>query len=229
MQLVSKEIKAVIPFYGSDQYVDILEGYHQAFDSIQYHADVWVSATSDKGSFDGSVRTYGKWTGIISTGKQLNLHGYWYFNCDTNALLIEQGNFFDATGMMQAVYNVNHADELINMVEMTSSDKTETEIVAFSAYYQSLMNKLEPNVLSWKFFKFRPIKIILIERYKNKPAILNHIKNISQEGILEKYFGSFLAHFTVEKMTLYGECLNELFIKMGFSNQYIPLIAGYSK
>ena len=68
---------------GYDQYVGMLKGYHAAFDNIKYTADNWLPGTGEDGSLDGSVRTYGTWTGTnVSTGKELNLKGYWYMNFD---------------------------------------------------------------------------------------------------------------------------------------------------
>ena len=55
--------------------------------------------------YEQSVRTYGTWTGTnISTGKELNLKGYWYMNFDTDGKIIAQGDFFDFGGMYDAVY-----------------------------------------------------------------------------------------------------------------------------
>ena len=68
----------------------------------------WLTGTSEDGSLDGSVRTYGTWTGTnISTGKELNLKGYWYMNFDVEGKIIAQGDFFDFGGMVDAVYSKN--------------------------------------------------------------------------------------------------------------------------
>ena len=113
LKLVSKEIKVELPFYGSDivgyeTYTSMLKGYHDAFDDINYTAELWLPGTDSLGVLNGSVRTYGKWTGIqVATGKQLNLKGYWYFGFDDKGLLNAQGDFFDAGGMLNAVYPKN--------------------------------------------------------------------------------------------------------------------------
>ena len=86
----------------------MVKGYHDAFDDIQYNARVWIPGTDSLGVFDGSVRTYGEWTGIqTQTRKKLNLKGYWYFDFDENGLISAQGDFFDAGGMLDAVYPKN--------------------------------------------------------------------------------------------------------------------------
>ena len=79
LALVNKDIELNTSMYGSetvgyDQYVTMLEGYHAAFDNIKYTANNWLPGTGPEGNLDGSVRTYGTWTGTnISTGKELIL------------------------------------------------------------------------------------------------------------------------------------------------------------
>jgi quinol monooxygenase YgiN len=83
----------------------MLKGYHAAFDNIKYTANNWLPGTSPEGKLDGSVRTYGTWTGVnVATGKELNLKGYWYMNFDEEGKIIAQGDFFDFGGMIDAVY-----------------------------------------------------------------------------------------------------------------------------
>jgi quinol monooxygenase YgiN len=57
---------------------------------------------------NGSVRTYGVWTGTqVQTKKELSLKGYWYFGFDEDGLLNAQGDYFDFGGMVDAVYPKN--------------------------------------------------------------------------------------------------------------------------
>ena len=51
---------------------------------------------------------------------------------------------------------------------MSVNNKSKSQINDFSNYYQNQMKALEPNVLSWRFFKSGSEKIALIERYKNE-------------------------------------------------------------
>ena len=110
LALVSEDIESNTSYYGSetagyDQYVAMLKGYHAAFDNIKYTANNWLPGTSPEGKLDGSVRTYGTWTGTnVATGKELNLKGYWYMNFDAEGKIIAQGDFFDFGGMYDAVY-----------------------------------------------------------------------------------------------------------------------------
>ena len=107
---ISKDIESNTSAYGSetanyDQYVAMLKGYHAAFDNIKYTANNWLPGTSPEGKLDGSVRTYGTWTGVnVATGKELNLKGYWYMNFDEEGKIVAQGDFFDFGGMIDAVY-----------------------------------------------------------------------------------------------------------------------------
>ena len=78
LALVSEEIESISSMYGSkpvgfEQYKAMLAGYHKDFDDIKYNANVWLPGTNPEGVLDGSVRTYGTWTGTnVATGKQLN-------------------------------------------------------------------------------------------------------------------------------------------------------------
>lgn len=113
LNLISKDIKNEPPFYGSemigyDVLTSLIKGYHDAFNDIKYTAKVWLPGTDSLGVLDGSVRTYGEWTGVqAETGKQLNLKGYWYFGFDNTGLINAKGDFFDAGGMLDAVYSKN--------------------------------------------------------------------------------------------------------------------------
>jgi quinol monooxygenase YgiN len=111
LALVSEDIKIYTPMYGSsepmgyDVYASMLKGYHDNYEDIKYNAQAWLPGVDTLSlKPDGSVRTYGTWTGKNSiTGKQINLNGYWYFNFDADGKVIAQGDFFDYGGMMQAV------------------------------------------------------------------------------------------------------------------------------
>lgn len=113
LELVSKEIESESSRYGSemvgyDQFVEMLKGYHDAFDNIKYTAQNWLPGTNEEGQLDGSVRTYGTWTGTnVVTGKELDLKGYWYMNFDDQGKIVAQGDFFDFGGMFNAVYPKN--------------------------------------------------------------------------------------------------------------------------
>ena len=72
------------PAYGSEQYgktehIEALAMYQTVFDNILFTADNWLPGVlAETGELDGSVRTYGTWTGVsastgIRTGNRENV------------------------------------------------------------------------------------------------------------------------------------------------------------
>ena len=89
---------------------------------------------------------------------------------------------FNIESAAQNNYNEN---EIIFVVEMDSNEgKSEDDIAKFSQYYTDAIDENEPNSLGWGFYKSGD-KIILIERYLNGEAMMQHGKNVSEGGILE--------------------------------------------
>jgi quinol monooxygenase YgiN len=113
LAMISKDVEVELPMYGSsnagyETLSVMIKGYHDAFDNIKYTPQVWLPGCAEDGTLDGSVRTYGTWTGTnIATGKALNLKSYHYVNFDDDGLVAGFGDFFDAGGMMDAVYPKN--------------------------------------------------------------------------------------------------------------------------
>ena len=86
-------------------------------------------------------------------------------------------------------------DEIIESVLMKANEnKSSEEIAEFSDFYTNIVEENEPNSYGWGFFQ-KGDNIMLIERYKDEAAHLNHINNISPGGILENEFVQFLDHF----------------------------------
>ena len=106
--------------------------------------------------------------------------------------------------------NYYNADELIFVVEMDSNEgKSVEEIEKFSQYYTDAIDSNEPNSLGWGFYESGN-KIILIERYLNGDAMMQHGKNVSEGGVLETQFIKFMDHFTINKIDVYGNASDEL-------------------
>ena len=106
--------------------------------------------------------------------------------------------------------NYYNVDELIFVVEMDSNEgKTVKEIEKFSQYYTNAIDSNEPNSLGWGFYESGN-KIILIERYLNGDAMMQHGKNVSEGGVLETQFIKFMDHFTINKIDVYGNASDEL-------------------
>ena len=126
-------------------------------------------------------------------------------------------------------YNKN---EIIFVVEMESNDeKSDKEIAQFSQYYTDAINANEPNSLGWGFYKSND-KIILIERYLNGEAMMEHGKNVSEGGVLETHFVKFMEHFTINKIDVYGSASDELkeFLKpFGLPFYFHPNLAKFSR
>jgi quinol monooxygenase YgiN len=134
--LISKDIIAETSMYGSekmgyDQFMANIKGYHMAFDNVKYTPEVWLPGCDTLGNLNGSVRTYGVWTGTqVQTKKELSLKGYWYFGFDEDGLINAQGDFFDFGGMLDAVYPKNLVivslkvkdGKLDNVLEILNSD-----------------------------------------------------------------------------------------------------------
>ena len=82
-QLVHEELDWSPPMYGSENYgkaehVEAMKMYQQMFDNITFEADYWLPGVDpETGMNDGSVRTYGTWTGIhTESGKEFKLKAY---------------------------------------------------------------------------------------------------------------------------------------------------------
>ena len=111
------------------------------------------------------------------------------------------------TSKTESSYNM---DEIIFVVEMDSNEgKTIEEITEFSKFYTDAIDANEPNSLGWGFYESGD-KVILIERYLDGNAMMQHGKNISEGGPLETEFIQFMEHFTINKIDVYGNASDEL-------------------
>ena len=109
--------------------------------------------------------------------------------------------------------------------------KNEQEIAKFAEYYQSIVDKNEPDTLGWKFFKADD-KVIEILRWKDSQAIVRHLENVSKGGIFENDFKSFNEHFAIESIKVYGNVdadVKKMLMDFGLPFEFYPLIAGYSR
>jgi hypothetical protein len=126
-------------------------------------------------------------------------------------------------------YNPN---EIIFVVEMNSNKgKSYDDITEFSKFYTKAIDKKEPNSLGWGFFDSDE-QIILIERYLDGDAMMQHSKNISEGGMLETHFVKFMEHFTINKIDVYGNASDELkeFVKpFGLPFYFHPEFAKFSR
>ena len=69
-ELIHEELDWAQPKYGSENYgkaehIEAMKMYQKMFDNIKYEADYWLPGVDpETGMNDGSVRTYGTWTGV---------------------------------------------------------------------------------------------------------------------------------------------------------------------
>ena len=112
-----------------------------------------------------------------------------------------------------------------------NENKSADEIADFSVFYTNIVEEKEPNSYGWAFFQ-KGDNIMLLERYKDEAAHLNHITNISPEGILEEEFGQFLEHFEIIEIDIYGNVSDEhksVINGFGFPTFYNSSIAKFSR
>ena len=205
-------------------------GYQTDFDNLKFTADYWLpGVNTETGIPDGSTRVYGTWNAThVKTGKEVNLTTYHSFEFK-DGKIFRGGDWFDLGGMMNPL--TNHEEEIISMVNMTTKVSA-SKVEDFSKKYQSLVNNLEHNSLSFRFSKTGKNIITLIERYINSDAVINHIKNISQGGEISKDFEEFQRVFSIYEITVYGNVSDELkkaIAPFKIKTRYVPVIAGYSR
>jgi len=94
------------PMYGSENYgkaehVEAMKMYQQMFDNIKFDADYWLPGVDpETGIRDGSVRTYGTWTGVhTESGKEWALKSY-HPMAFKDGKIIGGGDYFDFGGFM---------------------------------------------------------------------------------------------------------------------------------
>ena len=128
-------------------------------------------------------------------------------------------------------YSYN-TDEIIFVVQMDIKEgKSFDEIETFSSFYTNAIDANEPNSLGWGFYESGD-KVILIERYRDGEAMMQHGMNVSEGGVLEEQFVAFNEHFTINKIDVYGNANEELkeFLKpFGLPIYYHEALAKFSR
>ncbi len=104
--LIHEDLDWAQPVYGTENYgkaghVEAMKMYHQMFDNISYQADYWLPGVDpETGINDGSVRTYGTWTGVhAETGKEFSLKSY-HAMAFQDGQIVGGGDYFDFGGFM---------------------------------------------------------------------------------------------------------------------------------
>jgi hypothetical protein len=93
------------PLMDKNATLEYMKGWHDAMENIKYTPDNYLPGVDpDTGQLNGSVRTYGTWTGTnTASGKNFEVYMYHYFTFNDEGKIIDSGDFGDATGLMLAV------------------------------------------------------------------------------------------------------------------------------
>ena len=110
--MISESLEWQGAFYSQKDYiteksglVGYISGWLDAMEDINYEAEYFLPGVNpETNQVNGSVRTYGTWTGKnTASGKPFEVKFYHYFNFDENGLVIQGGDYGDATGVLMAV------------------------------------------------------------------------------------------------------------------------------
>ena len=117
LALVHEDIEWQPAFHGSakigkDAYKDYLKGWHDVMENVVYTPENYLPGVSAETSLaDGSVRTYGTWSGTDSaSGKIWELISYHTFDFK-NGKIIAGGDYFDAGGLLASLQSKLEAAE----------------------------------------------------------------------------------------------------------------------
>ena len=108
--LMSDDVQWQGCFYGSpvmnkEEAMAYMKGWHDAMENITYKPENYLPGVDpETGQLNGSVRTYGVWTGTnTASGKDFEILMYHYFTFNDNGMIVNSGDFGDATGLIMAV------------------------------------------------------------------------------------------------------------------------------
>ena len=240
MALFSDELVYTPPTYGAkdmskEEFKLLLQMYHAAFDDIVYTPEVWLPGTDDKGKLDGSVRSYGTWNSKnAKTGEQTTpLRSYHFFNFNEKGEIIAQGDFFDATGLMNnlgeknalTVENENSA-ELTFILELNTKGNSKKKVEEFTQYLSDFIVQREASIVYGYYLSEDGKKITLIERYKNSQDGIQH----GIDFINGPNFTKFFELFEIESFITIGKAtkeFKEFALENGFDIEYRESIGGF--
>ena len=240
MALFSDELVYTPPTYGAkdmskEEFKSMLQMYHAAFDEIVYTPEVWLPGTDENGKLDGSVRSYGTWNSKnAKTGEQTTpLRSYHFFNFNEKGEIIAQGDFFDATGLMNnigekntlTVENENSA-ELTFILELNTKGNSKKKVEKFTQYLSDFIVQREPSIVYGYYLSEDGKKITLIERYKNSQDAIQH----GIDFINGPNFTKFFELFEIESFVTVGKAtkeFKEFALENGFDIEYRESIGGF--
>ena len=108
--LLSDDVEWQGCFYGTElmnkeQAMEYSKGWHDTMENITYTAENYLPGVDpETGLLNGSVRTYGTWTGTnTASNKDFEISMYHYFTFNEDGKIINAGDYGDATGLIMAV------------------------------------------------------------------------------------------------------------------------------
>jgi len=109
--MISDDVEWQGAFYGQplmtnkSDVLDYINGWIGSMEDISYTPENYLPGVDPETNMpNGSVRTYGTWTGKnTASGKNFEVLFYHYMTFDENGMIINGGDFGDATGTVVAV------------------------------------------------------------------------------------------------------------------------------
>lgn len=108
--LMTDDVQWQSGFYGGpvmdkEATLQYMKGWQDAMENITYTPENYLPGVDpETGQLNGSVRTYGIWTGTnTASGKDFEILMYHYFTFNDEGKIINSGDFGDVTGLVMAV------------------------------------------------------------------------------------------------------------------------------
>jgi len=109
-EMMSEDVEWRSCFYGApimdkEAAIKYMKSWQDAMENIKYTPENYLPGVDpETGQLNGSVRTYGTWTGTnTESGKSFEVYMYHYLTFNDEGKIINSGDFGDATGLIMAV------------------------------------------------------------------------------------------------------------------------------
>ena len=122
-------------------------------------------------------------------------------------------------------------DEVIILSYLKIENSSKQKIYNFLENYVDKVILVEPQSYGYGFYEYGD-DILFIERFKNEGAIINHAKNVSEGGVLQKDYTEYNYYFEPYKVDVFGKVSQDLIDYLKPYNLpifYYPNIVSFSK
>ena len=122
-------------------------------------------------------------------------------------------------------------NEVIILSYLKIESGSKQKIYNFLENYVGKVILVEPQSYGYGFYEYGD-DILFIERFKNEDAIISHAKNVSEGGVLQKYYAEYNGYFEPYKVDVFGEVSQDLIDYLNPYNlpiSYYPKIISFSK